>query len=75
MKIRITKTASGAQVVQIVKYKNNRRIILQHIASAHSDSELNELKILANDWIKNSTEQVRIFFTQNCKNAKKNLAA
>ncbi len=60
MKIRIVKTASGAQDVQVVKYKNNRRMILQHIGSAHSEKELNELKILANDWINSSTGQLSL---------------
>ncbi|SFC59040.1 hypothetical protein SAMN05421747_115102 [Parapedobacter composti] len=43
MKIRVVKTASKARAVQIVRYQNNRRTILRHIGSAHTDAELQEL--------------------------------
>jgi len=51
IKIRIVKTASNAKVVQIVSYQINKRVILKHIGSAYSDDMLNELMILANEWI------------------------
>ncbi len=34
MKIRIVKTASGAKAVQVVRYENNKRLIVQHVGSA-----------------------------------------
>ena len=38
MKIRVVKTASKARAVQVVRYQNNKRIILRHIGSAQSCS-------------------------------------
>ena len=65
MKIRIIKTASNAKAVQIVSYKNNKRIVLQHIGSAHTDETLNDLKILAEEWIKDYNHQLSIFPDEN----------
>ncbi|NLN95691.1 MAG: hypothetical protein GX128_05930 [Bacteroidales bacterium] len=49
MKIRVVKTASKAQAVQIVRYQNNKRIIVQHIGLAHTESELEDLILLAQE--------------------------
>jgi transposase len=61
MKIRVVKTASNANAVQVVQYKNNKRVILQHIGSAHNDEELNELLLIAEEWIKDFSNQLSIF--------------
>jgi transposase len=61
MKIRIVKTASKAKAVQIVRYQNNKRTILQHIGSAHTEVELGELIILAEEWMKDFSKQLSIF--------------
>ena len=61
MKIRVVKTASKAKAVQIVRYQNNKRIILQHVGSAHTDVELDELLIVAEEWIKDFSKQLTIF--------------
>jgi len=61
MKIRVVKTASKALAVQVVHYRNNKRIILQHLGSAHSDQELNDLMLLAEEWIKNYSGQLSVF--------------
>lgn len=42
--IRTVKTASGAQAVQIIRYENNKRIVVRHIGSAHTDDELTVLR-------------------------------
>lgn len=65
MKIRIVKTASKAKAVQIVRYQNNKRTILQHIGSAHTQTELDELMLLAEEWIKDFTKQLSIFPDDN----------
>lgn len=65
MKIRVVKTASKAQAVQVVRYQDNKRIVLQHIGSAHSEEELSNLMILAEDWIKDNTSQLSIFPDKN----------
>lgn len=61
MKIRIVKTASKALAVQVVQYRNNKRVILQHIGSAHSNEELDDLRSLAEEWVKNYAGQLSIF--------------
>ena len=53
MKIRVIKTASNDKAVQVVNYHNNKRVILQHIGSAHSKESLNNLLILAEELEKN----------------------
>lgn len=65
MKIRIITTASNAKAVQIVRYQNNKRIVLQHIGSAHTEEALDELKILAEEWIKDYNKQLSIFPDEN----------
>lgn len=61
MKIRVVNTASKARAVQIVRYQNNKRSILQHIGSAHTEPELKELMILAEEWIKDYSRQLSVF--------------
>ena len=65
MKIRVVKTASKATAVQVVSYQNNRRIILQHIGSAHCDAELLELSTRAAEWIKSHSQQLSFFADEN----------
>lgn len=65
MKIRVVQTASKAKAIQVVHYLNNKRIVLQHIGSAHSDEELNDLKVLAEEWIKDYSRQLSIFPDEN----------
>ena len=65
MKIRVVKTASQAKAVQIVRYQNNKRIVLQHIGSAHTAEALSDLMILAEEWIKGYTMQLSIFPDEN----------
>lgn len=61
MKIRVVNTASKARAVQVVRYENNKRVILQHMGSAHSDEELAELVLVAEEWIKSYAAQLSIF--------------
>jgi hypothetical protein len=65
MKIRVIKTASKAKAVQVVRYQNNKRIVLQHIGSAHTSEALSDLMILAEDWIKDYSRQLCIFPDEN----------
>jgi transposase len=65
MRIRVVKTASKAQAVQVVRYQNNKRIVLQHIGSSHTEEELNELKLLAEEWIKDYNNQLSVFPDEN----------
>lgn len=65
MKIRVVKTASQAKAVQVVRYQNNKRTVLQHIGSAHTTDELGELMKLAEEWIRDSMMQTSIFPDEN----------
>lgn len=68
MKIRVVKTASNAKAVQVVRYRNNKRIIVQHIGSAHTQENLDELIILAEDWIDQNSSQLSFFPEENPNN-------
>jgi len=61
MKIRVVKTASKAIAVQVVQYCDNKRKVLQHIGSAHTEQELEELKAMAQEWIKEFSKQPSLF--------------
>lgn len=61
MKTRVVNTASGANAVQVVRYENNKRVILRHIGSAHSQEELQDLLFRAEEWIKEYGGQLPIF--------------
>jgi hypothetical protein len=47
VKIRVIKTASKKQVVQVIRYENYKRVVLKHIGSASTDEELSQLKLFA----------------------------
>ena len=61
MKIRIITTASKARAVQVIRYQDNKRIILQHMGSAHTQEALDELIVMAEEWIRAFSEQLSIF--------------
>lgn len=65
MRIRVVKTASRAKAVQVVRYQNNKRIVMQHIGSAHTAEALSDLMILAEEWIKDYSGQLSIFHDEN----------
>lgn len=65
MKIRVVNTASKAKAVQVVHYRNNKRIVLQHIGSAHIGEALNDLMTMAEEWIKDYSKQLSIFPDEN----------
>lgn len=65
MKVRIVKTASKAQAVQVVRYQNNKRVVVHHIGSAHTEEALSDLMLLAEEWIKDYTRQLSIFPDEN----------
>jgi hypothetical protein len=65
MKIRVVKTSSNAKAVQAVRYQNNKRIIVRHFGSLHTEEELKELLLLANEWLKDFSGQIPIFSEDN----------
>jgi transposase len=65
MKVRVVTTASKAKAVQVVRYQDNKRIVLHHMGSAHTEEALNDLILLAEEWIKDYTKQLSIFPDEN----------
>jgi hypothetical protein len=61
IKIRVAKTASKSNAVQVIEYKNSKRKILKHIGSGKSESELSILLDYANEWIKSYKGQLALF--------------
>lgn len=61
MKIRVVKTASNAKAVQVVRYQNNKRMVMHHVGSAHSQEDLDDLILMAEQWIKDYSAQLSIF--------------
>ena len=59
--IRVVKTSSGASAVQVVYYRNRKRVIFKHIGSAKTDNELESLKIVAQDLIDNHMPSLSFF--------------
>jgi transposase len=62
--IRKVKTGSGNIAVQVIKYKNRKRVVVKHVGSAHNKEEVNILWNNAADWISEQTEQISLFPTQ-----------
>lgn len=68
MKIRVVKTASNAKAVQVVQYQNNKRKVIKHFGSAHSEDSLNELMVMAEEYIKDFSGQLSVFADANPNN-------
>lgn len=62
--VRTVKTASSATAVQVVRYRNRKRIVVKHIGSARTQEELASLKQTAQIWIDRETKQQYLFPTE-----------
>ena len=65
LKIRVVKTGSSAKAVQVVRYQNNRRLIVKHFGSSHTEAQLDEMLEIAQEWIKDYSGQLSIFKEDN----------
>ena len=61
VKIRVITTGSKARAVQAINYQQNKRIVLKHFGSAHNDQELNDLLLIAKEWVKDFNGQMFLF--------------
>ena len=61
MKVRVVFTASKGKAVQVVNYQNYKRVILKHIGTAHTDIELADLILIAEQWIRDYSGQLSLF--------------
>ena len=59
--IRQVETASGATAIQVISYRNRKRIIAKHIGSARKREDISALKELAYAWVKNAMQQTQLF--------------
>lgn len=59
--VRTIKTASSATAVQVVRYRDRKRIVVKHIGSAHTQEKLASLKQTAQKWIDQETKQQYLF--------------
>ena len=61
LRIRKTRTASGATAVQVVRYEGKRRTVVQHIGSAHDENTLAILLSEAERYIQAHDAQPSLF--------------
>lgn len=61
LRIRIVRTASDAKAVQIVYYENRKTKIFKHLGSARSDKQVEELKLIAQDIIENTSPLLPLY--------------
>jgi len=61
LRTRVVKTASGSSAVQVIYYRNRRRVIFKHIGSARNSQELESLILVARDLIKNTSADIPLF--------------
>ncbi len=59
--IKVSRSASGAQTVQLATKYHGKTQILKHFGSAHTESELIQLKALANKALHSPEQQVDLF--------------
>ncbi len=59
--VRKTQTASGATAIQIVRYRERKKIIVKHIGSAHTNDDIASLIQMASDWIEKESRQQPLF--------------
>lgn len=61
LKLRKTKTGSGATAVQVIYYKNRKLIVKKHIGSGKTNKEIESLIIKGKEWIKTNSSQEELF--------------
>lgn len=63
--VRTVTTASGSTAIQVIRYKERRRVIVKHIGSARTREELQSLRQTARQWIDHATRQQSLFPAKN----------
>lgn len=58
---RVLKTKGNSRAVQVIRYKNGKRIIVKHIGSGKSDTEITLLTEMAQQYINDITNQSILF--------------
>jgi transposase len=60
LRVRKTKTTSGATAVQVVRYENRRAVVVKHVGSAHAEQELLALLEAARVWVEQISRQTSL---------------
>ena len=66
--IRVVNTASKSKAVQVVYYRERKRIIYKHIGSGKTDDEIIELKLVAEDFIARYSPAIPLYEEQKFDN-------
>jgi hypothetical protein len=61
LRLRKTRTASGATAVQVVRYEDKHRTVVKHIGSAHDENALAVLVSEAELYIQSHDAQLSLF--------------
>jgi transposase len=59
--VRVVNTASKSKAVQVVYYRNRKRIVYKHIGSGKTEQEISELKLVAQDFIDTYSHTLSMF--------------
>ena len=59
--VRVVKTKVGSRSVQVIRYENNKRVIVKHIGSGGTDEEINALSEIARSYIEDISQQLALF--------------
>src|SRR3954468_6057256 len=59
--IRVVNTKGKSRAVQVIRYKNNKRIIVKHVGSGNTDEEIGALAEIARSYINDATHQAFLF--------------
>ncbi len=65
--IRKVKTKSGSIAIQVVRYAGHRTVVIKHVGSGRSDTELAALRQYAENWIEENSPQLSLFPVQKQK--------
>lgn len=68
LRIRQIRYSKGSTSVQVYKIENRKRIIVRHIGTARTEQELQDLIILANDFIEKIGKQLFLFNNEASNN-------
>lgn len=59
--VRVVKTKVGTRSVQVIRYANNKRIIVKHIGTGRTEDEVNSYLIVARSYIEDLSQQSTLF--------------
>lgn len=59
--LRVVNTKGDSRAVQVIRYKNRKRIIVKHIGSGNTDEQIVSLSEVARSYIKDATYQTTLF--------------